>query len=280
MSLPSHVIEKQNMQPLAEAELPNLLKEVGLLPTVEGLSTQAKDGKLSFGDFVNIVKERLSNIDTAVFDAFEMFDINRDGRISKEEMKKVFAKLQEPLLDEAVETMMKDRDVDGDGKISLKESINGLDDSNITQADKEAFEMFDINRDGYITKEEMKTFMAKQADANNNEEIEAIVQKADIDSDGFINIEEFQQSVFPTMSTMVKSKAQEITKKLREENASLETFKTFDVDGDGFVTAGEIKAVMNKLGISVTDDAVEAIVKAADVDGDGRISLKEIWCVL
>jgi Ca2+-binding EF-hand superfamily protein len=71
------------MQPLTEAELPNLLKEVGLLSTVEGLSTQAKDDwKLSFGYFLSVVKEMLSNRDTAVFDAFEMYDINRDGRIN------------------------------------------------------------------------------------------------------------------------------------------------------------------------------------------------------
>jgi Ca2+-binding EF-hand superfamily protein len=101
------------------------------------------------------------------------------------------------------------------------------------------------------------------------------VQEADIDSDGFINIEEFQKSVFSNLSTMVKSKAQEIAKKMREENAPLETFKIFDLNGDGFVTAEEIKAVLNKLGKIVTDEAVAAIVTAADVDGNGRISLKK-----
>jgi Ca2+-binding EF-hand superfamily protein len=69
-------------------------------------------------------------------------------------MKKVYAKLQEPFLNEAVETFIKDNDIDGDGKISIKEDSN---------YDKEAFETLDTNRDGYITKEEMKTFVAQQA---------------------------------------------------------------------------------------------------------------------
>ena len=47
------------------------------------------------------------------------------------------------------------------------------------------------------------------------------------------------------------------------------------MDGDGFVTAEEIKAVLNKLGRGATDEAVAAMIKAADVDGDGRISLNE-----
>lgn len=193
------------MQPIMESELPNLLKEVGLLPTVEGLPTQ-DGGKLSFAEFFKIVKERLSKIDTAVLDAFEMFDINRDGHVSKQEI---------------------------------------------------------------------KTVMAQLGEAINNEKVDSIVRAADIDSDGIISIEEFQKSVYPALSTMVRSAAAEMSKKKREENASLESFKIFDVDGDGFVTAEEIKAVLNKLGRGATDEAVAAMIKAADVDGDGRISLNE-----
>jgi calmodulin len=196
------------MQPIMEAELPNLLKEVGLLPTVEGVpTTQPKeDGKLSFAEFFKIAKERLSKIDTAVLDAFEMFDINRDGHVSKQEI---------------------------------------------------------------------KTVMAQLGEAINNEKVDSIVRAADIDSDGIISIEEFHKSVYPALSTMVRSAAEEMSKKKREENASLESFKIFDVDGDGFVTAEEIKAVLNKLGRGATDEAVAAMIKAADVDGDGRISRNE-----
>lgn len=47
------------MQPIQEAEAQILLKEIGLSHTLEGLSTQPKDGMLSFTDFSKIVKEIL-----------------------------------------------------------------------------------------------------------------------------------------------------------------------------------------------------------------------------
>jgi calmodulin len=74
---------------------------------------------------------------------------------------------------------------------------------------------------------------------------------------------------------MVRNVAQEMMKKMRKENAALESFKVFDLDGDGFVTAQEIKTVLSKLGNVVTDEVATEMVKASDVDGDGRISVKE-----
>ena len=50
------------MQPIKEAEVPNLLKEIGLSPTFEDSFRQVKDGKLSFPDFTKFVNERLSII--------------------------------------------------------------------------------------------------------------------------------------------------------------------------------------------------------------------------
>ena len=194
------------MQPIAETEIPNLLKEVGLLPTIEGSPIQPMDGKLSFAEFFQIVKERLSKIDTAVSDTFEMFDINRSGFVSRQEIKKVMAQLGEAVTNKTVDVILRDADIDADGKL---------------------------------------------------------------------NIEEFQQKEYPALSIMVRNLAQEMMKKMREENAVLESFKIFDLDGDGFVTAQEIKAVMDKLGNEVSHEAAAAMVQETDVDGDGRISIEE-----
>ena len=152
------------MQPITEAdEIPNLLKEVGLLPRVEGLSTQLTGGKVSFAEFFKIIKERLSRIDSAVSDAFEMFDINRSGYISRQEMKNVMAQLGEAITNKTVESMVRDADIDEDGKI---------------------------------------------------------------------NVKEFQEKEYPSLSIiMVRNVAQEMMKKLREENAVLESFKVFDLVG-------------------------------------------------
>ncbi|MDR8414345.1 EF-hand domain-containing protein [Nonomuraea sp. 3-1Str] len=53
-------------------------------------------------------------------------------------------------------------------------------------------------------------------------------------------------------------------------------FERFDSDGDGLLTAAEIRQVNQALGgQGVTDEEVEAFIAAADSDGDGRIGLEE-----
>jgi len=59
-------------------------------------------------------------------------------------------------------------------------------------------------------------------------------------------------------------------------------FSEFDVDGDGYITAPELRQSLQKLGPSfaaiaseLTDDDVEEIIMESDMDGDGRISYSE-----
>lgn len=53
-------------------------------------------------------------------------------------------------------------------------------------------------------------------------------------------------------------------------------FERFDSDGDGALTAAEIRQVNEALGgHGVSDEEVEAFIAAADTDGDGRIGLEE-----
>ena len=54
-----------------------------------------------------------------------------------------------------------------------------------------------------------------------------------------------------------------------------ETFKVFDVDGDGFITANELFTVMNDMGENVTETEAIDMIRDADLDGDGRLNLIE-----
>jgi calmodulin len=53
------------------------------------------------------------------------------------------------------------------------------------------------------------------------------------------------------------------------------TFELIDTDGDGRITAAELKNLMTALGDDITDEAAEQGVQVVDEDGDGRISLEE-----
>jgi hypothetical protein len=55
----------------------------------------------------------------------------------------------------------------------------------------------------------------------------------------------------------------------------IEAFKVFDRDGNGFVSAAELRHVMKNLGEKLTDEEVAEMARQADVDGDGRIEYDE-----
>ena len=53
-----------------------------------------------------------------------------------------------------------------------------------------------------------------------------------------------------------------------------EAFRVFDRDGDGFISAAELKHVMNNLGEKLTDEEVDQMIIDADRDGDGKIDFE------
>jgi Ca2+-binding EF-hand superfamily protein len=54
------------------------------------------------------------------------------------------------------------------------------------------------------------------------------------------------------------------------------TFELLDADGDGLISASELKALMLVLGEDITDDAAVEAVRIMDQDGDQLINLEEL----
>ena len=54
-----------------------------------------------------------------------------------------------------------------------------------------------------------------------------------------------------------------------------ESFKVFDIDGDGLITEDELHVTMNNLGEPMNEVEVKAMIDEADLDGDGKINFKE-----
>ena len=62
--------------------------------------------------------------------------------------------------------------------------------------------------------------------------------------------------------------------KLRTEDEYEDTFKIFDENGDHFITAVELKNVMQKLGQTLTDEEINLMIIEADTDGDRKVNFK------
>ena len=51
-----------------------------------------------------------------------------------------------------------------------------------------------------------------------------------------------------------------------------EAFRVFDKDGNGFISAAELRHVMTNLGEKLTDEEVDEMIREADTDGDGQVN--------
>ena len=56
-----------------------------------------------------------------------------------------------------------------------------------------------------------------------------------------------------------------------------DAFFTFDMTGNGFVGASEIRFVLDALGENVTDEEIDEMIRMIDLDGDGQVNYKEFY---
>ena len=70
-----------------------------------------------------------------------------------------------------------------------------------------------------------------------------------------------------------------MARKMKDTNTEkeiLEAFKVFDSDGNGFISAAELRHVMTNLGERLTDEEADEMIREADIDGDGQINYEGI----
>ncbi|KAG0285625.1 translation elongation factor EF1B gamma [Dissophora globulifera] len=54
-----------------------------------------------------------------------------------------------------------------------------------------------------------------------------------------------------------------------------DAFKVFDKDGNGYISAAELRHVLTGLGERYTAEEINEMIREADVDGDGQINYEE-----
>ena len=90
-----------------------------------------------------------------------------------------------------------------------------------------------------------------------------MINEVDEDGGGSIDFTEFL--------TMMAKKMKDTD----TEDDIREAFRVFDKDGNGFISARELRHVMINLGEKLTDDEVDEMIREADTDGDGEVNYEE-----
>ncbi|KAA8583316.1 hypothetical protein FQN60_015862 [Etheostoma spectabile] len=76
---------------------------------------------------------------------------------------------------------------------------------------------------------------------------------------------------FPEFLTMMARKMKDTD----SEEEIREAFRVFDKDGNGYISAAELRHVMTNLGEKLTDEEVDEMIREADIDGDGQVNYEE-----
>jgi calmodulin len=132
-------------------------------------------------------------------EAFEMFDVNKDGSISKKELEYILRSLNEDPEEEEIQQLLDEVDVDGNGEIDFEEFV-ALMGKRQKQIDLEAeivnaFKVFDKEENNLISITELRHILSNLNDFMTEDEIDDMLFEADSDYDGFINYKDFLKNL-------------------------------------------------------------------------------------
>lgn len=133
-------------------------------------------------------------------EAFDIFDINKDGCISHKELGMIMRAIGQNPTDNELMSMVQEVnsdvnkiDIDFQGFVALM--AKRMKDIDTEEEVIEAFRIFDKDGIGLIPVEELVRALAANGEKISLSEIQAIVEEADTDNDGYINYQEFVRSV-------------------------------------------------------------------------------------
>ncbi|XP_071117265.1 reticulocalbin-2-like [Haliotis cracherodii] len=209
-------------------------------------------------------------------------DLDKDGRISKEEFITWILQSLKSLDEEEALKKLAEEDGDGDGKLAFGEYLKQqydysqeelkaikekpLDDDHkfmieTIGEDEKRFTAADLDKNGILDKSEYVAFMHPyDYEHMHAYEIEHRLKEFDTDNDTAVSLIEF------------------LADEDDEDATSMDQlkFKRYDTDNDGFLKGDELKTWLTQGNLETATEEVEYLTSKADANKDGFLSLAEI----
>lgn len=113
---------------------------------------------------------------------------------------------------------------------------------------RDAFSLFDKDGNGYLTKEELGHVMHQLGQWARMEELQEMLSEVDTDGDGNVSFEEFVEILLNITDSDHDSSAAQEEQELRD------AFRVFDKHNRGYITASDLRAVLQCLGEDLDED--------------------------
>ncbi|KZO96455.1 EF-hand [Calocera viscosa TUFC12733] len=133
---------------------------------------------------------------------------------------------------------------------------------------KEAFELFDTDKDGAVDYHELKVAMRALGFDMKKAEVLKILRDNDSDGSGAMRYEDFVRVM--TERILARDPLDEIRR----------AFKLFDDDGTGKISLRNLRRVAKELGENLDDDELQAMIEEFDLDQDGEINEQEFLAIM
>ena len=125
----------------------------------------------------------------------------------------------------------------------------------------DAFAIFDMNNDGVISADELKTMMSRIGNAVSDAEVRDIMTETGETGPG-ITYSQFQR----LMCTKIGKRA---APDIEPEQVCRHAFQLFDTDGDGWISQAEMRVALSGFGITLTEKEVERVIAEATFTSTG-----------
>ncbi|EAU92433.1 centrin 3 [Coprinopsis cinerea okayama7 len=133
---------------------------------------------------------------------------------------------------------------------------------------KEAFELFDTDKDGCIDYHELKVAMRALGFDMKKAEVLKILRDHDKTGQNLMDFEDFAK----VMSDKIQ--ARDPIEEIRR------AFQLFDDDQTGKISLRNLRRVAKDIGDRLEDDELQAMIDEFDLDGDGEINEQEFLAIM
>lgn len=151
---------------------------------------------------------------------------------------------------------------------------NGLNEKEKQELES-VFEMFDKNKDGKISCEELGVVLRTLGHRYSQTEIEDMIKNADKNDNGFVEYDEFVLLMKRASAATAAQEGEEEAVPKEKADEAREAFEIFDMDGNGFIDRHELRFIMSRLGENPEEEDICEMFRHADLNGDGLIDYGE-----